>query len=78
MALETEDFSRTGGCTRQAIEANFTPEQMNTSYLSPKDARIAEDPRMVAASERGEGGDEEPVDEIWPDAGAVAESEAGS
>ena len=49
VALETEDFSRTGGCTRRAIEANFTPEQMNTSYLSPKDARIAEDPRMVSA-----------------------------
>ncbi|MEZ4663172.1 MAG: hypothetical protein R2911_36965 [Caldilineaceae bacterium] len=49
VALETEDFSRTGGCTRQAIEANFSQEQMSTSFLSPKDALIEKDPRMVAA-----------------------------
>lgn len=35
------------------------------------------DPRMVADSERGEGGEGEPIDEIWPDAGAVTEQEAG-
>lgn len=49
VALETEDFSRTGGCTREAIEAHFTPEQLTTAYLSPKDARIEEDPRMIEA-----------------------------
>lgn len=49
VAIETEDFSRTGGCTRTAIEQVFTPEQLNISYLSPKDALIEQDPRMVAA-----------------------------
>ncbi len=49
VAIETEDFSRTGGCTRAAIEAVFTPEQLNISYLNPKDALIEQDPRMVAA-----------------------------
>lgn len=49
VALETEDFSRTGGCTRQAIEANFSQEQMSTAFLSPKDALIEKDPRMIAA-----------------------------
>ena len=49
VALETEDFSRTGGCTRSAIELVFTPEQLSTTYLNPKDALIEQDPRMIAA-----------------------------
>lgn len=49
VALETEDLSRTGGCTRSAIEQVFTTEQLNMSYTSPKDALIEQDPRMVAA-----------------------------
>ena len=49
VALETEDFSRISGCTRTAIEQVFTPEQLNTSFLNPKDALIEQDPRMVAA-----------------------------
>lgn len=49
VALETEDFSRIGGCTRTAIEQVFTPEQLSVSYLNPKDALIEQDPRMVAA-----------------------------
>lgn len=49
VALETEDFSRIGGCTRQAIETVFTPEQLSTTYLNPKDTLIEQDPRMVAA-----------------------------
>jgi hypothetical protein len=49
VALETEDFSRTGGCTRAAIEQAFTPEQLSTTYLNPKDALIEQDPRMVKA-----------------------------
>jgi hypothetical protein len=50
VALETEDFSRTGGCTRSAIEKFFTPEQMNASFLNPFDALVDKDPRMVAAN----------------------------
>ena len=50
VALETEDFSRTGGCTRSAIEKYFTPEQMSASFLNPFDALVEKDPRMVTAS----------------------------
>jgi len=50
VALETEDFSRTGGCTRSAIEKFFTPEQMNATFLNPFDALVEKDPRMVAAN----------------------------
>lgn len=49
VAIETEDFSRTGGCTRAAIEQAFTAEQLSTSYLNPKDALIEQDPRMIEA-----------------------------
>ena len=50
VALETEDFSRTGGCTRSAIEKFFTPEQMNASFINPFDVLVDKDPRMVAAN----------------------------
>ena len=50
VALETEDFSRTGGCTRTAIEKFFTPEQMNASFLNPFDVLVDKDPRMVTAN----------------------------
>lgn len=49
VGLEIEDFSATGGCTRQAIEQVFTPEQLRTNYLNPIDAAIDKDPRMIAA-----------------------------
>lgn len=49
VGIETEDFSRTGGCTRAAIEQVFTPEQLSTTYLNPKDALIEQDPRMIEA-----------------------------
>jgi hypothetical protein len=49
VALEVEDFSRTEGCTRSAIEQVFSPEQLNATYSNPKDALIEQDPRMVEA-----------------------------
>lgn len=49
VGIETEDFSRTGGCTRAAIEQVFTPEHLSTTYLNPKDTLIEQDPRMVQA-----------------------------
>lgn len=49
VALEAEDFSRTGGCTRAAIEQVFPAEQLSISYANPLDALIEQDPRMVAA-----------------------------
>jgi len=50
VALETEDFSRTGGCTRSAIEQFFTAEQMNATFINPFDVLVDKDPRMVAAN----------------------------
>ena len=49
VSLETEDFSRVGGCTRKAIEQVFTPEQLSVTYVNPKDALIEQDPRMIKA-----------------------------
>ena len=50
VALETENLSRTGGCTRSAAEKFFTPEQMSSNYLNPFDALINQDPRIVEAN----------------------------
>lgn len=50
VALETEDFSRTGGCTRNAIEKFFTPEQMKSTFVNPFDVLVDKDPRMVKAN----------------------------
>jgi len=47
VTLEFEDFSRTGGCTRSAIEQVFSPEQLTASYINPLDAMIFDDPRMI-------------------------------
>jgi hypothetical protein len=49
IALDAEDFSRCGGCTRAAVEKVFAPEQLLASYYNPKDALVASDPRMKAA-----------------------------
>ena len=49
VALETENFSRCGGCTREAIEQVFEPENLKATYYNPKDALINKDPRMKAA-----------------------------
>lgn len=49
VALEIEDFSRSGGCTRTAIAQVFKPEQLKATYYNPKDALVNQDPRMKAA-----------------------------
>lgn len=49
VAVETEDFSQCGGCTRKAIEQVFKPEQLKSSYYNPQNALINKDPRMKAA-----------------------------
>jgi hypothetical protein len=49
VALETEDLSRTGGCTRKALAENFKPDQLKASHYNPQDALINKDPRMKAA-----------------------------
>jgi hypothetical protein len=48
VTLERENFSRTGGCTRKAIELAFTKKQMEATYYNPKDDLINKDPRMKA------------------------------
>lgn len=73
IGLERENFSRTGGCTRDAIKQVFTAEQMAASYYNPKDALINKDPRMKAALRkfsteiRKLGYDYNHPDEIEPD-----------
>lgn len=47
VGLETEDFSRAGGCTRKAIEQVFKPEQLRATYYNPLDALVNKDPRMI-------------------------------
>jgi len=49
VGIEKENFSRTGGCTRKAIERVFEPEQLKATYYNPKDALVNKDPRMQAA-----------------------------
>jgi hypothetical protein len=49
VSLEAEDFSETGGCTRTAIEQVFSPEELSAAYYNPGDARIEQDPRVIAA-----------------------------
>ena len=50
VALETEDYSRTGGCTRSAIEQFFTAEQLSATFVNPFDVLVDQDSRMVAAN----------------------------
>jgi len=49
VGLETEDFSRCGGCTREAVAQVFDAEQLDASYYNPIDRMINQDPRMKAA-----------------------------
>lgn len=49
VALEVEDLSRTGGCTRKAVAEVFKPDQLKASHYNPQDALINRDPRMKAA-----------------------------
>ena len=47
--LEVEDLSATGGCTRTAVEAFFTPEELSPAYVNPIDVKVQNDPRLIAA-----------------------------
>jgi hypothetical protein len=50
--LDEEDFSPTGGCTRTAIAAVFRPDQLDGTFVNPKDVLIDEDERVVAARQK--------------------------
>jgi hypothetical protein len=73
VALETEDLSRTGGCTRKAAAETFKPEQLKASHYNPLDAHVKKDPRMKAALSfwqremKKAGFDYSDPDEIEPD-----------
>lgn len=73
VSLEIEDLTRTGGCTRKAINEVFTAEQIKTVHTSPKDALIKKDPRMQTAAAAWQremkkaGFDYSHPDEIEPD-----------
>ena len=72
VGLETEDFSRCGGCTLAAIEQVFKPEQLQATYYNPNDARINNDPRMKKAlQEFAEKAREEGYDYNHPDEAEV-------
>jgi hypothetical protein len=49
VALENEDLSRTGGCTRKAVSQVFKADQLKASHYNPQDALINKDQRMKAA-----------------------------
>ena len=49
-SVEAEDFSKTGGCTRQAVEQVFTPQELTQAYINPADVAISQDPRVVEAT----------------------------
>ncbi len=51
-ALDQEDFSQTGGCTRDAVHKVFSPEELGpgfANYQNAAGARIDQDPRVIAA-----------------------------
>ena len=52
VALETENLSLTGGCTRKGVAQVFTPDQLQATYYNPKDATINKDPRMKTALQK--------------------------
>lgn len=52
LAIEEEDFADTGGCTRFAAEQVYTADQLSGTYVNPGDSRVAQDPRMIAATKK--------------------------
>lgn len=52
VALDQEDFSQVGGCTRAAVQLIFSKEEVGTSFVNYQNsagARIDADPRVIAA-----------------------------
>ena len=48
-ALEAEDFSQTGGCTKTAAGQTYTVDELSGAYINPADRRVDQDPRVLAA-----------------------------
>jgi hypothetical protein len=51
-ALEEEDFSETGGCTRSAAERTYKPAELFGTYVNPADKLLEQDPRVIAATKK--------------------------
>jgi hypothetical protein len=51
-AIEAEDLSSTGGCTRKAAEKTYAADELTSSYVNPGDKRVDQDPRMTAARKK--------------------------
>ena len=52
VGLDSEDLSRTGGCTKSAVEANFSQAELGpgfVNYQNGEGARIDQDPRVIEA-----------------------------
>ena len=52
VALDQEDFSQVGGCTRAAIQLIFSKEEVGASFVNYQNAagtRVDADPRVIAA-----------------------------
>jgi len=52
VGLDREDMSPTGGCTRTAVEKNFSKAELGpgfVNYQNADSARIDQDPRVIAA-----------------------------
>ena len=52
VGLDSEDLSQTGGCTRAAVEANFTADELGTNFVNYQNAeavRVDQDPWVIAA-----------------------------
>ena len=47
--FDEENFAPTGGCTRKAIEASFTEEQLDPNFVNPKDILVEKDGRVAEA-----------------------------
>ncbi len=51
-ALEEEDFSQTGGCTRTSAQQTYKPTELAGTYLNPADKLLQQDPRVIAATKK--------------------------
>ncbi|HEY0774447.1 MAG TPA: hypothetical protein VGD51_10220, partial [Nocardioidaceae bacterium] len=51
-AFDEEDFSETGGCTREAVAQVFTKAQLKGTYVNPKDVLVENDPRIIEAEDK--------------------------
>lgn len=52
VGLDNEDLSRTGGCTRTAVEATFSTQELGPGFVNYQNAdaaRVEQDPRVIDA-----------------------------